>query len=1525
MKVCGLLFVTLGFCAVVNAQNLPIGPVSVGQTSSIQTATLTFTSPTIAGSPFTINVLKQGSSGLDFNFANGGNCSPTATYNAGDTCTVNYTFSPLHPGFQTGAVSLTVGSTALATTYISGVGNGPQIKYFPPQQDLLGVIGGAPSAIAVDGAGDVFVAEFFGPVTGLGGEIAEIPKGCTNASCVVDYIDPSQMFPVVLPQGTVGSDPTAIAIDGAGNLYVGFGVQPQAAFETALFDTPIYEFPRGCTSDSCAIPIGSGMSGTFAVAVDGSGNIYASTSGEGNNNLHVSKISPGCTSASCVTTISANYPVMWTLAPDQYGNVFFVADAQNGVPGSNSNVLEIPNGCTDSSCVVSLVTPATTATSITGVTTDGLGNLFYTDDYDLYEIPVGCNTSSCYLTLHTGYDFISGPVMATDGSNNVYAMDYDAGVGFVYELDLTDPPTVTFPMTTQGDVSSQQTLTVSNNGNQPLLFTPSTSTTNPTISQYFQLDTTSPGTCGALISSSTTPTLAPMASCTLPISFAPLSPADGTTNGTLTLSDSNLNVTAATQNILLTGDAALPGQTSTALSSSLNASYIGQSVTFTAQITSLSGTPTGSVIFADGATTLATVALNSTGTASTTDSALTAGTHTITATYAPTGSFLASNATLSQQVNSAVAVDVLTVNPYPVNPVLIGSTVTLTATVTASPAGGTPTGTVTFTSAGSNLATVLLVGGVATYSTSSLPAGTDTLSCVYSGDSNFAGTNCQSVGLTVDSQATPASITLTSSANPAAPYTTVSFTGVLSATPRQRIGSDSVALSIDGTAFGSQTTNAAGEVVFPVQGGLAPGQHTITVTSSAIGIYASAMASLTETVNQAASSSTLTVTPATASAGLAETLTAAVGGSLNDTVNGTTLSPTGTVTFSSNGTALSTVSLTNGVASYTTTALPIGTDNITCTYSGDSNFAASSCNSIPVTINAIASTITVSSSANPSPAFSPITFTATLQGGSTPLSGNSVTLSIDGAAIGTKTTNAQGAVSFADSGLSPGQHTVTVSSAAQGNYGSTTATLNQTVNLAGSAAVLAVAPTMAAVGSAVTMTATISNSSSGSSSTAIPTGTVTFSSNGTALSTVTLANGAASYTTTALPIGTDSVSCTYSGDANFASSNCNSATVAVSLIASSLAVTPSANPSPALSPVTFSATLLGGSAPLSGASVVLSIDNTAVATIATNAQGVASYTASSLNAGQHAVTASFAGSGNYAGAQSAPFNQQVQSNPTTTTLSASPNPVQQGQPLAVSVSVSATQGTAAPTGSIALLQGTTQLATATLTTPTSGVVSTATITVSSLPAGSDSIEVNYTPADENFVASSSSLSTVTVDVPDFSIAANPTSLNIETQRSGSATVNVTSLAGFAGSVQIACGSGLPEYLSCSMAQSSLSLAANGTASTLLTLNTMQGSNTARVHPSSKDNGGIWWALLLPFSLLPFARQRRVKKVRSVASMMLILSCLGGIFTSLTGCGSHSADSTPPGTYSVPIVVSVTNNGSSSPTSHTLNLSVTITQ
>jgi hypothetical protein len=92
--------------------------------------------------------------------------------------------------------------------------------------------------------------------------------------------------------------------------------------------------------------------------------------------------------------------------------------------------------------------------------------------------------------------------------------------------------------------------------------------------------------------------------------------------------------------------------TSTAVTSSANPAFTGQTVTFTAAVTSSGGTPTGTVTFLDGTTTLGTGTLAS-GSATYQTSALAAGTHSITASYAGDGSFTGSSSTAVSQVMNA--------------------------------------------------------------------------------------------------------------------------------------------------------------------------------------------------------------------------------------------------------------------------------------------------------------------------------------------------------------------------------------------------------------------------------------------------------------------------------------------------------------------------------------------------------------------------------------------------------------------------------------------------------------------------------------------------------------------------------------------------------------------------------------------------------------------------------------------------------------------------------------------------------
>src|SRR5439155_11761280 len=164
--------------------------------------------------------------------------------------------------------------------------------------------------------------------------------------------------------------------------------------------------------------------------------------------------------------------------------------------------------------------------------------------------------------------------------------------------------------------------------------------------------------------------------------------------------------------------------TATAVASSQNSSTFGQSVTFTATVTVQApgaGTPTGTVNFKDGNTIIGSGALDVTGHATFTTTALTAAgsPHSITAVYAGDGSSGNFNSStspaLSQVVNMA---DTTTALVSSGSPTVFGQSVTFTATVsTVAPGAGTPTGTVSFKDGTTTLLTPNLVSGQATFTT----------------------------------------------------------------------------------------------------------------------------------------------------------------------------------------------------------------------------------------------------------------------------------------------------------------------------------------------------------------------------------------------------------------------------------------------------------------------------------------------------------------------------------------------------------------------------------------------------------------------------------------------------------------------------------------------------------------------------------------------------------------------------------------------------------------------------------------
>jgi hypothetical protein len=205
-------------------------------------------------------------------------------------------------------------------------------------------------------------------------------------------------------------------------------------------------------------------------------------------------------------------------------------------------------------------------------------------------------------------------------------------------------------------------------------------------------------------------------------------------------------------------------------------------------------------------------------------------------------------------------------------------------------------------------------------------------------------------------------------------------------------------------------------------------------------------------------------------------------------------------------------------------------------------FVATGCSSPPP----VATTVTLTSSSNPSVFGQPVTFRATV---GVPVNGGSVAFYdgsnvIPSCAQQNVTSGAAGRGASCTVALSTGTHVVTAVYSGTANYnGSTSSALNQTVNSGSTSLSLSSSSNPSSSGQGVTFTAqvTVVAPSSG-----FATGTVTFTDNGNPIGGQRSldSNETATVTTTTLAPGTHSITATYSGDSNFdGSSNTQSQVV----------------------------------------------------------------------------------------------------------------------------------------------------------------------------------------------------------------------------------------------------------------------------------------------------------------------------------------------------------------------------------------------
>jgi hypothetical protein len=249
------------------------------------------------------------------------------------------------------------------------------------------------------------------------------------------------------------------------------------------------------------------------------------------------------------------------------------------------------------------------------------------------------------------------------------------------------------------------------------------------------------------------------------------------------------------------------------------------------------------------------------------------------------------------------------------NPSQFGQSVTLTATVTPSSA----TGLVTFYDGSASIGSDSLSSGTATLATTTLAVASHSITAVYAGDTLDTGSTSTVLTQVVNQDTT--GTVVTSSLNPSQSGQSVTFTATV--TPATATGTVTF---MDGTASLATERVTAGVATFPTTT-LSVGSHSITaVYSGDTNDLGNTSPILTQVVNNGSTGTTTTLTssanPAKLGAKITFTATVAPSGA------------TGKVTFKDGTKTLGTATLKNGVATFSTTKLALGTHQITAVYAG---------------------------------------------------------------------------------------------------------------------------------------------------------------------------------------------------------------------------------------------------------------------------------------------------------------------------------------------------------------------------------------------------------------------------------------------------------------------------------------------------------------------------------------------------------------------------------------------------------------
>jgi sugar lactone lactonase YvrE len=744
-------------------------------------------------------------------------CTVGGANSAGTICTVPVQFSPAFPGKREVALKVTT-NTGTYFLGMSGIGTGPETALIPGTISTaagngtidFGGDGGlstsaktnTPFATAVDSAGNLYIDD------ALNNRIRKVNASTGTITTVAGNGTAGYSGDGGLATSAELNEPAGVAVDGAGNLYIAdrFNnrireVNASTGIITTVAGngTPGYGGDGGpATSAELNLPSG--------LAVDSAGNLYIAdklnnrireiyawsgiittvagngTQGySGDGGPAIAPLVPPPSPGAPPEKPGAQLNQPFAVAVDNAGNLY-IADTLNNrirkvnaltgilttVAGNGTQGFSGDNG------------PATSAELYEpfAVTVDSAGNLYIADTFNdrIREViggliktvagngtPGVCNSACAYTGDNgpaTSAELYEPFGVALDSAGNLYIADTNDSV--IRKVNVSSTPNLSFAATNVGSqsIDSPKTVILENIGNVSLGF--AFPATNPSVAPNFALDAST--TCPQYTPLSSSPSFLPFGSdCVLAIDFMPTM--GGAINGSVVVTDDNLNISGATQSIGLSGE---------------GVGLAPSTVTFTcpASVTYNATARTPCTAFATGAGGFSqplTVSYSSDN--------IDVGTVTASASFPGNASYGASNGSTTFAITAAAAAVSLSnlVQTYSASPEAV--------TVTTVPPGLAITTTYTGTNTTSYGPTEAAPTNPGTYSVVATVA-----------DPNYAGQ--QSGTLTINQVDPALSLALMPGMPATTPYgTAVYFNLAMASAPQCPAGS--VQLYVDGMASGS--------------------------------------------------------------------------------------------------------------------------------------------------------------------------------------------------------------------------------------------------------------------------------------------------------------------------------------------------------------------------------------------------------------------------------------------------------------------------------------------------------------------------------------------------------------------------------------------------------------------------------------------------------------------------------------------------------------------------------------------------